>query len=136
MMILLRLYSEADFIEVALQAPVVKGLLTLDFIESDDFTCVPKDLVDALFCETHNKIKPGWSEMLTAFHKYPRRISWREGKKWWGLNSFKGSKNYVGINFEFTCAHSKDKCQAQCKWSSQGIFSHDLGEHVLFAITF
>ena len=125
-----------DFLEVALQVPVVKGFLTVDFVDSDSSVCVPKEVVTSLYCQEHKKIKPNWSLPLIPFHKYPRAITWREGKKWFGANSFSGKQDFTGINFEFTCACAKDNCQAECKWSSVGVFLHEGVEHVKFNVTF
>ena len=127
---------DEDFLQIALQVPVVKGLLTLDFIDSNCVVCVPKDIVLSIYCESHDRIKPGWSQVLIPYHKYPRIISWREGKKWYGINSFGGKRDFIGINLEFSCANAKDMCQAQCKWSSIGIVKHGKNDHVMFKINF
>ena len=119
-----------------MQVPVVKGLLTLDFFDSNCVVCVPKDIVLSIYCESHDRIKPGWSQVLIPYHKYPRIISWREGKKWYGINSFGGKRDFIGINLEFSCANAKDMCQAQCKWSSIGIVKHGNNDHVMFKINF
>ena len=125
-----------EFLKVALQVPIFSGLISVDFVDHDTFVCVPKEVVASLYCENHNRIKPGWSQMLLPFHKYPRVISWREKKKWFGLTSFSGCSDFKGINFEFTCANAKDKCQAQCKWTSLGISYHGDVSHVVFKVMF
>ena len=53
-------------------------------------------------------------------------------KKWFGESSF--SADFKGINFEFTCANAKDNCQAQCKWTSLGLFYHGDVAHIVFKI--
>ena len=125
-----------DLLEVALQVPVLRGFLTVDFVDKDCFVCVPKQIITSLYCQEHDKIKPNWSHPLTPFHKYPRAITWREGKKWFGANSFVGQRNFTGINFEFTCASAKDFCQAECKWSSLGVFKHGNEDHIKFKVMF
>ena len=125
-----------ELLEVALQSPVARGNIVLDFEDENGHMCVPKDVIDSLYCKIHKKIKPGWADMLTGFHRFPRRISWREGSKWIGTNSFGGRQDYIGINFSFTCANKKDGCLAQYTWKSTGLFTHHSGAHIMFETVF
>ena len=107
-----------------------------DFEDSDSLVCVPRQVVDEMYCTTHDKIKPHWGLLLTPFHRFPRHIRWKEGKKWFRQNTFSAKKDYVGIKLQFACAQQKDGCIAQSEWTSLGLGEHADNFHVVFEITF
>ena len=78
-----------DVMELCMQETLIKGNILTNFQEQESNVCVPKQVVDEMYCPGHEHIKPHWGLLLTSFHKYPRIIRWKEGKKWLGNNSFK-----------------------------------------------
>ena len=120
------------FLEVAFQTPIITGNLALEFKDCNDFVCVPREIVDNLYCPQHNTIKQEWGRMLAGFQKFPRVISWKQAYRWVGKNSFLHKKDYSGINLEFSCSQQKDGCMAILRWKSVGLRNHDNNEHVLF----
>ena len=125
-----------EFLEVAFQTPVIKGNVAFEFQDSDGFVCVPREIIDNLYCPEHNTIKSEWGRMLAGFQKYPRIISWKQAYRWIGKNSFQNKKDYTGINLDFSCSQQKDGCMATLRWKSVGLRNHSNNEHVLFQTLF
>merc|ERR1711888_299761 len=125
-----------EVLELCMQETLIKGNILTNFEDSNSAVCVPKQIIDELYCPTHDTIKPQWALMLSSFHKYPRNIRWKEWKKWAGKNTLKNKKDFKGLKLQFTCAQQKDGCIAQCEWTSLGLVEHQEMQHVVFTITF
>ena len=69
-----------DILELCMQETLIKGNILTNFEDINTSVCVPKQVVDEMYCPTHDAIKPQWSLLLTSFHKYPRTIRWKEWK--------------------------------------------------------
>ena len=49
-----------DVLELCMQETLIKGNILTNFEDSNSAVCVPKQIIDELYCPTHDTIKPQW----------------------------------------------------------------------------
>ena len=120
-----------DLFELCLRIPVIKGYVVLDIKEENrPNICIPKSIVNEVFCSEHKNFKHGYITALDAFHKYPTYISWTVYTRWKSTRTFHDTTK--GFNIRWYCAHRPFGCPAEKRWTSIGTEEHSGEEHVIF----
>lgn len=118
-----------ELFEICMKIPVLKGLIVLDVEETNRKICIPKQIVDEIWCTEHKEWKKAWGSALKPFHRWPRYITWSIATRWKKKNTF--NDGVLGLSIKWQCAHRSFNCVAQKTWRTLAEAEHNGKCHVI-----
>ena len=122
-----------ELFEICMRIPVIKGHIVLDIKEENRTLCVPKAIIEEIFCKEHKTYKEGYPAALVPFHRYPNYISWGVATRW-KKKTFE--HNLLGLTIRWICSHRTYCCAAQKMWKTIGEAEHNGEIHIIIEETF
>ena len=123
-----------ELFEICMRIPVIKGHVVLDIEEENRTLCVPKVIIEEIYCKEHKTWKEGYPAALRPFHRYPNYISWSVTSRWKRTHTFQ--KSLLGLSIRWFCSHRSYCCAAQKVWKTIGEAEHNGETHILIEESF